>query len=231
MAKLITISVFQIRDIRELRYDPNLKKRWCEGVAYTNSGKQSVGYTIEWADEKARTVWLQTMPLFDLNRPESPEQKAPNTQAIGNVRPSFDCLKAKTAAARKLCEEFASFGISREVLQKIRSAQLLLPSEGFSSSQSTVPPPAPLDGALAQSKKDRAIEILRDCLALAKNGSYSSFDGGLSALRLLGDCKVGWDAFDRACKSAPQQLADELGDTCGVQAAVLAQVAIQVVGK
>jgi hypothetical protein len=79
-------------------------------------------------------------------------------------------------------------------------------------------------------KKDRAGKVLTDCLvSRAQNGPYTSFDGGTSASRLLGDCKVEWDAFDRACKSVPQ-FAGEPGG-CGVQATVFAQVALKVVGK
>jgi hypothetical protein len=66
-----------------------------------------------------------------------------------------------------------------------------------------------------------------DCLlSRAQNGSYTSFDGGKSAMLLMGQCTAQWNAWQDKC------MAD--GDTdggCTLKAAMLAQSALKLLGK
>jgi len=61
-----------------------------------------------------------------------------------------------------------------------------------------------------------------DCmLSKAKDGQYSSFDCGKSAMRLLVDCPNQWDVYVEACVKS--------GDTegrCTLKSGVLAQTAL-----
>jgi hypothetical protein len=57
--KTLSISVFEIRNARELAYDPTAEKRLCGATAFLNSGKHDVQYTVEWHDKKARTIWVE----------------------------------------------------------------------------------------------------------------------------------------------------------------------------
>jgi hypothetical protein len=57
--KTLNVNVFEIRDAEELAFDPAAQKRLCKATAFLNSGKHEVQYTIEWQDQKAKTVWVQ----------------------------------------------------------------------------------------------------------------------------------------------------------------------------
>jgi hypothetical protein len=61
LSKVLNISVFEIRDVQEAAYDSANKKRLCGATALLNSGKHSIQYSIEWADQNARTVYVQTI--------------------------------------------------------------------------------------------------------------------------------------------------------------------------
>jgi hypothetical protein len=63
MAKMLSMTVFDIRDAEELRYDAIAKKRACKAMAFLNSGKQEIIYTIEWQNEAEGRVWLQINPF------------------------------------------------------------------------------------------------------------------------------------------------------------------------
>jgi hypothetical protein len=79
----------------------------------------------------------------------------------------------------------------------------------------------------AQSRDNPATQAFVDCLlAQAQNGSYTSFDGGKSALQLIGRYKAQWNAFEDGCIAA--------GDTdsnCTLKSGLLAQSALKQVGK
>jgi hypothetical protein len=66
-----------------------------------------------------------------------------------------------------------------------------------------------------------------DCLiSKAQNSQYSSFDGGKSAMQLLGDCPDQWKEYVDACMRS--------GDTdgnCTVKSAVIAQAALKLFNK
>jgi len=59
ISKIINITVFNVQDGREIKYDFDAKKRWCQATALMNSGKHEVKFSLEWADEKADRIWLQ----------------------------------------------------------------------------------------------------------------------------------------------------------------------------
>jgi hypothetical protein len=66
-----------------------------------------------------------------------------------------------------------------------------------------------------------------DCLlSKAKEGQYSSFDGGKSAMRLLGECPKQWKAYVDACMS----MEDAEGD-CTLKSGLLAQSALKLLNK
>jgi hypothetical protein len=82
----------------------------------------------------------------------------------------------------------------------------------------------------AQSGSPANKAFLECLLFQGRTGSYSSFDGGKSAIRLMGlACKSQWDAWQKQC------VADGGTDTgpngCTVQAGVLAQTALKLLGK
>jgi hypothetical protein len=63
MAKVINITAFDIRDAQEIAYDSNAQKRTCTATALLNSGRHQVAFTLEWANQKQGTVWLQIQQL------------------------------------------------------------------------------------------------------------------------------------------------------------------------
>ena len=63
IAKIINITVFNVQNGREIKYDFNAKKRWCQATALMNSGKHEVQFSLEWADEKSNRIWLQVDDL------------------------------------------------------------------------------------------------------------------------------------------------------------------------
>lgn len=70
-------------------------------------------------------------------------------------------------------------------------------------------------------------DTLNTCLlSEAKEGEYSSLDGGKSAVRLLGECDDQWHAYVGACMKSGQT-----DGKCTLSAAVLAQAALKLAGK
>jgi len=59
MAKMINITAYEFHDVEEIDYDPNLQKRRCRATALLNSGKHDLQFSLEWANQKEGTVWLQ----------------------------------------------------------------------------------------------------------------------------------------------------------------------------
>jgi two-component SAPR family response regulator len=66
-----------------------------------------------------------------------------------------------------------------------------------------------------------------ECLSeKSKNGAYSSFDGGQSAIRLLDDCNVQWKEWHSRC------MADGTSDPdCTLRSGLLSQAAIKLTEK
>src|SRR5271165_2733397 len=66
-----------------------------------------------------------------------------------------------------------------------------------------------------------------DCLlSQAQKGSYTSSDGGRSAMLLMGECDATWKSWHDQCMAS--------GDTdgnCTLKAAMLAQSALKLLGK
>jgi len=47
MAKVVNITAFEFRDAEEIAYDATAQKRTCKALAYLNSGKHKVQYSLE----------------------------------------------------------------------------------------------------------------------------------------------------------------------------------------
>jgi hypothetical protein len=82
----------------------------------------------------------------------------------------------------------------------------------------------------AQSKS-LITKAFTDCLlSQGQNGSYTSFDGGRSAIRLMGQaCKAQWDAWQDQCIAKGGTDGGPGG--CTMQAGLLAQTALKLLGK
>ncbi len=66
-----------------------------------------------------------------------------------------------------------------------------------------------------------------DCMiSEAKNGQYSSFDGGESALRLMGQCEDQWKAYVDACVQS-----GNTDGNCTLQSGILAQAVLKLLNK
>jgi len=65
LSKVLNITVYDIQDEEQITYDPINKKRSCKATAFLNSGKHDLSYTLEWANEREGTVWLQIDDLSD----------------------------------------------------------------------------------------------------------------------------------------------------------------------
>jgi hypothetical protein len=80
----------------------------------------------------------------------------------------------------------------------------------------------------AQGGSSSVTKAFNDCLlSQAQNGSYTSSDGGVSAIRLMGQCEAQWNAWQDQCIAAG---GDTDGD-CTLKAAMLAQSALKMRGK
>lgn|GEM_PF-6201354 len=64
LAKMINISVFDIKSAQEMSYDSGSEKRTCKAVAFLNSGKRDIVYTLEWQNPgDCEHVWLEIKDL------------------------------------------------------------------------------------------------------------------------------------------------------------------------
>jgi hypothetical protein len=63
-------------------------------------------------------------------------------------------------------------------------------------------------------------------ISQAQIGSYSSSDGGMSALRLMSQCQDQWQAYIDACTKVGTD-----GSVCSGTAAVMAQMSLKENGK
>jgi len=102
------------------------------------------------------------------------------------------------------------------------SSQIVAPNPDVTKATGAAPP--------RDRKHDPVTKAFAECLSSqAQSGSYSSFDGGTSAINLMGACKAQWDAWEDQC------IADGGTDGgpggCTMQAGLLAQAAIKLVGK
>ena len=83
------------------------------------------------------------------------------------------------------------------------------------------------DGTKAGPSASVVEKKFTDCLlAKARQHQYSSFDGGKSAIQLLGDCQAQWNTYEDACMAS--------GDTdssCTAKSAILAQTALKLLNK
>jgi hypothetical protein len=81
--------------------------------------------------------------------------------------------------------------------------------------------------ALAGDVPENIIRAYGSCLlAEARNGDYSSFDGGKSALRLMAQCFKEWEAYENACHQSGSQ-----DFQCNAASAAMAQVTLKRLGK
>ena len=93
-------------------------------------------------------------------------------------------------------------------------------------------PPISSKPIATQAQTGRPItEAFIECLlSQGQNGSYTSFDGGKSAIKLMGEaCKSQWDAWQDQCIA--QGGTDGGPNGCTMQAGVLAQSALKLLGK
>ena len=76
-----------------------------------------------------------------------------------------------------------------------------------------------------------ATKAFADCLLLqGRDGAYTSFDGGKSAIRLMGEaCKAEWNAWEDQCIANGG--ADGGFNGCTAQALIQAQLALKMLGK
>jgi hypothetical protein len=78
-----------------------------------------------------------------------------------------------------------------------------------------------------QTLPDNIVRTYANCLlGEAKNGDYSSFDGGKSALRLMAQCLKEWEAYENACHQSGR-----LDFQCNAASAAMAQVTLKQLGK
>jgi uncharacterized protein len=126
---------------------------------------------------------------------------------------------------------FASHMDQAEVQKEMDNIRKMAPEAGASIyygryveiGYQTAAPQAPA----APASSGNVNKDFTDCLlAKAKDGQFSSFDGGKSAMRLLGECPDQWKAYVDACMRS--------GDTdgnCTLRSGALAQVALKLLGK
>jgi hypothetical protein len=102
-----------------------------------------------------------------------------------------------------------------------------------SLSQSYQPQPQPLrtPNAVQDQSRSPVTTAFTECLlSQGRNGSYTSFDGGMSAIRLMGvACKAQWDAWQDECIA--QGGTDGGPGGCTMQAGIMAQAALKMLGK
>jgi hypothetical protein len=92
-----------------------------------------------------------------------------------------------------------------------------------SQTQATLPQTPTADAAPV----DPQAKAFTDCIiSKAKNGEYSSLDGGKSATRLLGECPDQWKEYVDACMRS----GDTDGD-CTLKSGILAQAALKLLNK
>jgi hypothetical protein len=79
-----------------------------------------------------------------------------------------------------------------------------------------------------QAQSEKAVtKAFTDCLeSQARRGSYTSSDGGKSAIQLMGKCEWQWHAWQDLCEAGR----DTDGD-CTVKAVMLAQSTLKLLGK
>jgi hypothetical protein len=61
-SQIIKMTLFDLQDVYQMKYDEDLRKRFCTGRAYFNSGVQQITFTLEFAGEDRSKVWLQILP-------------------------------------------------------------------------------------------------------------------------------------------------------------------------
>jgi hypothetical protein len=62
--RIIHYSVYNLRDEKQVAYDADADKRTCMATAFTNSGKQELKYTVEWADKSHGQVYVWAQILL-----------------------------------------------------------------------------------------------------------------------------------------------------------------------
>jgi hypothetical protein len=93
------------------------------------------------------------------------------------------------------------------------------------------PVAAPASQTAPTEKGSPATLAFQDCLlSQGRDGAYTSLDGGKSAIRLMGiACRSQWDTWQKECIANGGTDAGPNG--CTVQAGILAQVALKLLGK
>jgi len=96
------------------------------------------------------------------------------------------------------------------------------------STETATQPSAPAPPVVAPANVESgALKAFSECLqSNAKDGQYSSFDGGKSALLLLAACYDPWKAYVDACVKS-----GSTGEKCDLASTAIAQVTLKWLGK
>jgi len=61
--KLLNVTVYDILDPTELSYEAGPQRRSCKAMAFLNSGKKEIEFTLEWTSPARDRVWLEVKQL------------------------------------------------------------------------------------------------------------------------------------------------------------------------